>query len=189
MLKLISVSLLIASLAACITTESSAPNVPIGASENIAKCKEGWQLTEKGHYSRAVDWYFECIETGNLSNSTLSRTYRNIGITYRRMGEYETAIEYFDKAITLNPADIQNDYINRGNARSGLRQYDMALADYEKALEIKPNNGAAVFNRGIVYERLGRTDEAISDFKLAPELGYYSPDLVERLRFYGIKKI
>jgi tetratricopeptide (TPR) repeat protein len=40
---------------------------------------------------------------------------------------------------------------------------DTAIADYTKAIELKPDLAEAYFNRGIEYEKLGQRDKAIAD--------------------------
>ena len=45
-----------------------------------------------------------------------------------------------------------------------------ALADYNKALEIKPDNAGAYVNRGLAYANQGELDQAIADFSKALDL-------------------
>ncbi len=35
-------------------------------------------------------------------------------------------------------------------------QYEMAIKDYDKALELSPNNAQAYINRELVYKKKGR---------------------------------
>jgi len=158
-------------LSACVTPS-------MGGVEDLTECKKGYQATQSGRHSAAVDLYNSCIKHGNLTEPSLSRTYRNIGIANRRMKKPKVAIEYFNKSLSYDPFDKQHDYINRGNSWSDLGQYQNALADYTKALSIAPKEGAAVFNRGIVYERLGQIDKAVKDFYLATRLRYGSLELL-----------
>ena len=58
---------------------------------------------------------------------------------------YKDAIRYFDDAIELNPY-IYNPLISRGNAYFYLADYTAAIADYEMALKIDPNNKASPKN-------------------------------------------
>jgi tetratricopeptide (TPR) repeat protein len=61
-------------------------------------------------------------------------------------------------------------YLNRGNAYSGKGQYDQAISDCTKALEINPRYAKAYNNRGIAYEMKGQYDQAISDYTKALEI-------------------
>ncbi|MEO0185631.1 MAG: tetratricopeptide repeat protein, partial [candidate division WOR-3 bacterium] len=66
-------------------------------------------------------------------------------------------------------------YNNRGNAYNLLGQYDNAIADFNRAIEINPSLELSYFDRGTVYEHLGFYDKAISDFTNALNI---QPDFV-----------
>jgi hypothetical protein len=58
-------------------------------------------------------------------------------------------------------------YLKEGRKLLALGQYDAALCEYRKALEISPYLGDAYYQRGCVYECLGATDLALADFDQA----------------------
>jgi len=72
----------------------------------------------------------------------------------------------------------------RGLAYEEKGQYDEAISNYTKALEINPRDADAYYNRGVVYNRKGQSDEAISDFTKALEINprdahaYYNRGIV-----------
>ena len=55
-------------------------------------------------------------------------------------------------------------YINRGYAKKNLMDYQGALADYNKACEIEPNNKLAKNDRGSLYVLMKDYQSAINDF-------------------------
>jgi Flp pilus assembly protein TadD len=61
-------------------------------------------------------------------------------------------------------------YNDRGIAYGEKGQYDRAISDFNKAMEINPRYGKAYNNRGIVYRLKGQYDQAISDFNKAMEI-------------------
>lgn len=61
-------------------------------------------------------------------------------------------------------------YVNRGKVCHNLRQYNDALQNYNKAIELNPRDGTAYFNRAIAHFILGRSYKAISDNTKAIEL-------------------
>ena len=61
-------------------------------------------------------------------------------------------------------------YFQRGIAHGELGNYDAAIADYTKAIEISPNLSQAYNNRGNAYDDLKNYDAAISDFTKAIEI-------------------
>ena len=61
-------------------------------------------------------------------------------------------------------------YNNRGIAYGEKGQYDQAISDFSKAIEINAGYDKAYNNRGIVYRLKGQYDQAISDFNKAIEI-------------------
>ena len=61
-------------------------------------------------------------------------------------------------------------YNNRGIAYAEKGQYDRAISDFNKAIEINSRYEKAYGNRGIVYRLKGQYDQAISDFNKAIEM-------------------
>ena len=99
-------------------------------------------------------------------------------------GKYEEAIEYYSKAIALNP-QFANAYNNRGNAKYSLGENEEAIKDYNQAIELNPQHASAYNNRGIAKSSLGDDDEAIQDYDKAIEL---NPKFVEAYCNLGVSK-
>lgn len=154
--------------------------------EDISLCQQGWASYTAGKYDEALALYGQCMQTGKLTPATQARSYRNMGMAYNAKKDGARAVEAYNKALALKPDDIWFDYVNRGNAWSDQKEYDKALTDYEAALQAKPDLGAAIFNRGIVQERLGKSDLAKADFALAYAKGYRAPALTERMTHYQL---
>jgi len=66
--------------------------------------------------------------------------------------------------------DLAEAYNNRGAAYVGKDDYDLAIADYDKAIELKPDLVEAYFGRGFVHKIRGEKEEAIRDFERCLEL-------------------
>ena len=91
------------------------------------------------------------------------------GISFAKSGEYQKAIECFDKAIDLNP-NFAEAYCNRGVTYCHLKQYERAIEDYAKAIELNPNLAEPYCNRGNAYFYLKQYERAIEDYDKAIEL-------------------
>jgi Flp pilus assembly protein TadD len=50
-------------------------------------------------------------------------------------------------------------------------QYDKAISDYTKAIEINPRDAVTYTNRGLAYAQKGQFEMACSDFKRACQIG------------------
>ncbi|MXZ20296.1 MAG: tetratricopeptide repeat protein, partial [Caldilineaceae bacterium SB0665_bin_25] len=70
---------------------------------------------------------------------------------------------------------------NRGNAKAELERYQDALADYDKAIELSPEDFAYFFSRGEAKKMLRRHTAASEDFKRALTLAQ-EQRLTERLQ-------
>ena len=62
-------------------------------------------------------------------------------------------------------------YHRRGTAYASKKEYDRAIADYTKALEIDPKHISAYNDRGLAYTSKGDYERAIADVTRAVELG------------------
>ena len=58
-------------------------------------------------------------------------------------------------------------YNNRGYAYGHKGDYDRAIADFSKALELNPKDAHLYHNRGAAYEDKGDHDRAIADYRRA----------------------
>jgi Tfp pilus assembly protein PilF len=64
----------------------------------------------------------------------------------------------------------------RGNYYYNQGKYNEALADYNRALELRPDDPDTLCNQGTTYGELGRYDKALADYNRALELKPDNPD-------------
>lgn len=86
-----------------------------------------------------------------------------------KKAEYLTqAIEKFKKAIEIKP-DFEVAYNMLGHSYIERGQWELALKNLDKALELRSDYPAALFNRAHVYKRLsvGKRDHALIDRAIA----------------------
>jgi len=95
--------------------------------------------------------------------------YNYRGRAYGMSGNYDLAIQDYNKAIELNPKYALA-YTNRGFAYGRQGNYDLAIQDYNKAIELNPKYALAYTNRGFAYGRQGNFDLAIQNYTKAIEL-------------------
>lgn len=93
-------------------------------------------------YDKAIEYYKKCIE----KIPTWQYGYCRLGYLYSQVKmEYETALDYINKALELNPND-NSSIFNKAYTLSGLEKYEEAIKYYKKYLEAYPNNVAALVN-------------------------------------------
>lgn len=79
-------------------------------------------------------------------------------------------IENLDEVLKLSPKNVYA-LFDKGNVYIELNDYTSAISCYSKALEIKPDLGAAYYNRGLMYLRMGNKELGVKDLSKAGELG------------------
>jgi tetratricopeptide (TPR) repeat protein len=96
--------------------------------------------------------------------------YLNRGIT--KFIQHDCAgIPDFDKALKYSVNDSQKveALINRGSLKFFCNDETGSIADYTKAIGLDPNYDG-YYNRGLVYEYIGKMTEANADYAKAAEL-------------------
>lgn len=104
----------------------------------------------------------------NLPLSLWKEFYFLRGTIFQENGDYEKALINLDKAITLDP-DNAKYYLHRANTYQLLKKNDLAIADYNKSLEIMPF-ALTFYNRARTYSEKRDFDESIKDYTKAIEL-------------------
>ncbi|TRU24632.1 MAG: serine protease [Microcystis aeruginosa Ma_SC_T_19800800_S464] len=81
---------------------------------------------------------------------------------------YDEGLAAITQAIHLAPR--AGWYNHRGNLYSNQQKYELALADYNKAIELNRNYAMAYYNRGVVYYDQQKYELALADYNKAIEL-------------------
>jgi tetratricopeptide (TPR) repeat protein len=103
-------------------------------------------LERAGHYRQAT----EAAEQGLGNDSSLPQLHKNLGDCHYRGGQYDRALEAYERATRLAP-DLGHDaWFKIGNIRYRRRERDAALACWEKALELDPENALIRTNLDLV---------------------------------------
>ena len=74
---------------------------------------------------------------------SLVDAYWHMGFVMRRLGEFQTSLDFIDKAIRLSPRDPLRGswYADKAGSELALKQYDQAIEWARRAIEIIPNKG------------------------------------------------
>jgi serine/threonine-protein kinase len=92
------------------------------------------------------------------------------------LGRFQEARAQLSRARTLDPLSLVVN-LSHGLSRYLERDYEGAVDEYNKVLEIDPRFGMAHYFLGQVYERRGDHDAALSCFQRAIELTGGSPEI------------
>ncbi len=96
---------------------------------------------------------------------------RNIAAVLFQEGRYAEAVQAYEALVRENPEDgaLRASF---GGALGALGRYDESLDQLNIAVEHAPLNPEAYHNRGVIYEKQGRREAAIDEYRAALR---YSP--------------
>jgi len=106
----------------------------------------------------AYDSYFSQVAPGDHAYLAANNLFED--------GEYERALQTYQQALNEAPAHI---HALRGKARSLLKlnRYQDALQIFNDVIFKEPNFAGTYANRGILYDLMGRHEEALADYEHA----------------------
>jgi tetratricopeptide (TPR) repeat protein len=129
---------------------------------------EDWDRTTK---EKLQEWLF------NHPNDT--DVLLTLGLMEKRQGHYPQAGEFYKKVIQQNPK-LSEAHSNLGNVYLAQKQIPLAIASYQQAIDLNPDQGAYYYNLYRAYSQetflSGKTDNVFQKARqLAPDLvDYYS---------------
>ena len=132
--------------------------------------ERGYTFQSEGNFDEALRCFTEAIRL----ESRFDRAYLNRGFTLRMKEDIDEAVNDYDLAISLKPDPLY--YVARSNAHFAKKDYDMAIADCNKAIQIDAEFAAAYYMRGDSYLVKGEIDFAITDYSEAINL---NPNFVQ----------
>ncbi len=100
----------------------------------------------------------EALNKAIAFDSIPDGAYYNLGNTYAHITKYPEAIEWYKKALELNPKNV--DAVNNiGNSYAAMQDYKNAIIWFRKVLEMDPNNAKAINNLGVTLMMIGQKEE------------------------------
>uniref|UniRef100_A0A672PJV8 Sperm associated antigen 1b n=1 Tax=Sinocyclocheilus grahami TaxID=75366 RepID=A0A672PJV8_SINGR len=98
-----------------------------------------------------------------LLSSALSAQEKEQGNQAFRSGDYEEAVAYYSRSLSLaSSAAVFN---NRAQAHIRLQCWSAALNDCDAALQLEPGNVKALLRRATAHKHLGRLQESHDDLR------------------------
>ena len=97
------------------------------------------------------------------------------GLYYTNIGDKINAIAFFDKCLSLDYTNLLA-YREKAMAEYDLGKYLEALKTLDLSLAVKKTYDEAYYWMGRCYEKLGKKEEAVDNYKMALQI---SPDYVE----------
>ena len=170
----------------CLMLAMTAPAsaaVTVFGSSLARECYENAQLGTDSYGLESCD---RALKQEQLSARDRAATLVNRGIILNRARKLDAALADFGAALRLNP-DLGEAYLNRGNTHFFRREFESALGDYSRAIELETSDlHVAYYNRALVHEVMKDYSAARADLaealRIAPDftpaqerLGYHRP--------------
>ncbi len=165
----------------------------------------GLVYRSRKYYSRAVEAYRNALRTEPED----SDIWNNLGVTYCLMDMREDGMDAFRRAIELNPDDATarnnlsaleamgterpagartaaavnklKEHIESGAALYATGDYWRAIKEFDKALDIQPDNFKANNNIALAYLKIGELEKAKEHFDRALKADPTALDVSENL--------
>jgi len=87
-----------------------------------------------------------------------------------------------------HPGDVASAYNERGIAYAMQEKFDLALADFNRSIELDPKSPNGYYNRALVYGRTEKYEKSIADCTKTLELDPDHPE-VHSIRAVGYEKL
>lgn len=150
-----------------------AANIALKAnpSDPVARATRANAYVELGDYAHALVDHDAVLaqvgdDPGALVNSCWVRALANTDLGRAR--------DYCDRAVAKRPS--LSAYDTRGFLDLRQGEFEEAIADYDKALRVRPNTASPLYARGVAKIRLGMVAEGRADMATATQL---QPDIAE----------
>ena len=118
----------------------------------------------------------KCVNEAIIEFPAESELYYLRGLINISRKKYYKAINDFNKIFELEqPVDFYKVYLNRAVANTNLQEYELAIEDLTKSIELNSTNASAYHSRGMVYYELKDYNMAVDDFKQAINLSHENP--------------
>lgn len=141
----------------CVAANEQSPNEPGSIPTADSLVEEGFQLSRQRQWNKAISLYNDAIR----QDPTHEKAHRNLGYVLNSVGRFEEAEKVLSRGIENKP-DLPSHEASfrheRAVARAELKNYDGALEDIQKAIELIPHSIKSTYLRARI--RLLRDERA-----------------------------
>jgi tetratricopeptide (TPR) repeat protein len=148
----------------------------------IADCSEAIRIRPTAsRYASRADAYMKSGDTARafldfdaaISFFPCAEAYKSRAAALQSMGEYDRAITDYGAAmrrtsglfnVTSRKIDLGYLYRARADAHVAKRDYDLAIADCDRFIDLVPRTSYAYEKRGDIYSLKGDAESAIADY-------------------------
>ena len=151
----------------------------VKVSLGVSEANRGFTKEAQRHYYAAIEDFDRAI--GLNREDAYAYTIRGyarmcLGNFESAKGNVEEARNLYEAVVTDSNSAIRLDsenpyfYHTRGVAKAALADYNRAIEDFDKTVNLKTDFARAYYNRALAKEKLGQKDSAKADFEKAKKL-------------------
>lgn len=133
--------------------------------DRLATTEKGYILISSGKNEEGLMILIKQLDKYPKDHAILN----DISWAYNNLHLYKMANSYIDRALKNSP-NSDNEYVNKGNAQYGLKNYDEAIKYFNKALVINSKNSYAIWGNGLCLYEKKQYRQCIDYFKKYSEL-------------------
>ena len=126
---------------------------------------EGKEKQKNRDFEGALELYLKALEVDSENADWLSET----GVALFNLERIKEALVYLNNAADVEP-DNSYRYSSRAYVKGALKDYEGAVLDYQKCIELDPDDSIAYNNLGLAQEQLGYYQKAQENFEVADEM-------------------
>jgi tetratricopeptide (TPR) repeat protein len=128
--------------------------------------ERGLAYDAKGEHLPAIRDFTEAIEC----KSDLVQAHFGRAIAYQAVGQGEQAIADMNNAVRLDRIMVAALHMQRGNQLRAARQYDEAIAAFDRTIDINAGWPLAYCGRAASFDEKGDSERAAADYRKCIEL-------------------
>jgi tetratricopeptide (TPR) repeat protein len=142
---------------------------------NLALLNYGSMLNQNGQSQEAVDYLERAVKGAPSLGDAVIR----LSDAYFKLNRYPDVIRVADKFLNENPKYFKRaELLQYRGCSYGLQNNDTkAMADFEEALILNPNNAENHKNKALVLKKLGNLEGAIVSFTASLRINPMQPNL------------
>ena len=126
-----------------------------------ARYNLGMELSNQGNPAEAI----ECFQKIITRYPDYTAGWNALGRVYAQQGKNDAAQNAFETALSYGGDRQPETYVDLGDFLFKTGQPAAALANYESALRLQPNNLSAALGLAICHNQAGQIPEAIADYR------------------------